>query len=138
MSQGNNHWRVLVVDDEHVIAETLALILNQHGFEATPVYSGEVAIETAALVRPDVVISDVIMGGMNGIEVAIRISALYPDCRIILISGQIATAYLIEDAKNTHNRSFEVLPKPVRPQDLIDLLNAFQHEQSESAFGRQC
>ncbi len=64
--------RVLVADDERVIADTLALILNKSGFEATAVYSGEEAIETAKTLQPDVLISDVIMFGLNGIDAAIK------------------------------------------------------------------
>ena len=57
---------VLVADDERVIADTLAMILNQSGFEARAVYSGERALEIALEFKPDMLISDVIMSGMNG------------------------------------------------------------------------
>ena len=60
--------RVLVADDEQVIANTLAIILNQAGFEARAVYSGEKAIEALEEFQPDMLISDVIMTGMTGIE----------------------------------------------------------------------
>src|ERR1035437_5471062 len=80
--------RVLIVDDECVIADSLALILNQNGFDATAVYSGEAAVETAVTFNPDVLISDVVMGEMNGIELALRVSVLLPGCRVILISGR--------------------------------------------------
>ena len=65
--------KVLVADDERVIADTLAIILNQSGFEATAVYNGEKAVETARTLRPDMLISDVIMTDMNGIDAAITI-----------------------------------------------------------------
>ena len=63
--------KVLVADDEQVIANTLAIILNQAGFEARAVYSGEKAIEALDSFEPDMLISDVIMPGMTGIEAAI-------------------------------------------------------------------
>src|SRR3569623_407437 len=50
--------KVLVVDDERVIADTLAMILNQSGFQATAVYSGEAALETASTYKPDMLIAD--------------------------------------------------------------------------------
>ena len=65
--------KVLVVDDERAIAYTLAIILNKSGFEATAVYAGEEAVQTAKTFRPDVLISDVIMPGLNGIDAAIAI-----------------------------------------------------------------
>jgi DNA-binding response OmpR family regulator len=115
--------RVLIVDDERLIADTLALILTRHGFETTAVYSGEAAMEAAATVQPDVMITDVIMDGLNGIEVATRLSTIHPGCRVILFSGQLETADLLQDAERRGHR-FEIMPKPVYPEDLLALLNA--------------
>ena len=110
--------RVLVADDEHVIANTLAIILNQSGFEAHAVYSGEKAVEMAKSLQPDMVISDVIMTGMTGIDAAIQIRGLLPKCKILLFSGQAATADLLEKAR-TQGHEFEILAKPVHPTDLL-------------------
>ena len=117
--------RVLIVDDECIIADTLALILDQHGFETRAVYSGEHAVETAPALKPNVLISDVVMRGMNGIEAALRISVILPDCRIILFSGNAATADLLHDAK-VHGHNFEILTKPVHPQVLLDRLMSLE------------
>ena len=97
--------KVLVVDDERVIADTLAMILNQSGFEAKAVYSGEKALELAATLQPDMLISDVIMADLNGIDAAIRIRALLPGIKILLFSGQAATADLLEKARATATSS---------------------------------
>lgn len=113
--------KVLVVDDERVIADTLAMILNQSGFEARPVYSGEKAVELAAAFEPDMLISDVIMADLNGIDAAIRIRGLLPKIKILLFSGQAATADLLEKAR-TQGYEFEILAKPVHPQDLLSRL----------------
>jgi len=110
--------RVLVVDDERVIADTLATILNQNGFEASAVYTGTAAVDHARDSRPDLVISDVIMHDMNGIEAAIRIREMLPGCKILLFSGQAATADLLEKAR-AEGHQFEILAKPVHPQDLL-------------------
>ena len=113
--------RVLVLDDERVIANTLALILNRSGYEARAVYNAEAAIKTARELQPDFLISDVIMDGMTGIDAAIRITKIVPQCRIILFSGQAATADLLESAEaNGHH--FELLTKPVHPRVLLDRL----------------
>ena len=88
--------RVLVADDEQVIANTLAIILNQAGFEARAVYSGEKAIEALDTFNPNMLISDVIMTGMTGIEAAIKTRQKLPTCKILLFSGQAATADLLE------------------------------------------
>ena len=114
--------RVLVVDDERLIADTLALILNQKGFETTAVYSGEQAVETAKEIQPDFLISDIVMGKMNGIEAAILIAQSIPACKILLFSGQPASADLLGLAKSA-GHSFDVLAKPVHPEVLLRLLS---------------
>ncbi|MGA2674853.1 MAG: response regulator [Terracidiphilus sp.] len=110
--------KVLVADDERVIADTLAMILNQSGFEARAVYSGEKAVELAPAFVPDMLISDVIMADLNGIDAAIRIRKVLPRIKILLFSGQAATADLLEKARE-QGYEFEILSKPVHPQDLL-------------------
>src|ERR1700757_1200030 len=114
--------RVLVLDDEQVIANTLALILNRSGFEARAVYTPRAAIQTARELSPDVLISDVIMDGATGIDAAIRISEMVPHCRVILFSGQAVTADLLERARASGHR-FELLVKPVHPRMLLERLS---------------
>ncbi|NUQ26915.1 MAG: response regulator [Acidobacteriaceae bacterium] len=109
--------KVLVADDEQVIANTLAIILNQAGFEAKAVYSGEKAVEALDSFRPDMLISDVIMTGMTGIEAAIETRTRLPHCKILLFSGQAATADLLDKARS-QGHEFEILAKPVHPTDL--------------------
>ena len=110
--------KVLVADDEQVIANTLAIILNQAGFEARAVYSGEKALESLDDFQPDMLISDVIMTGMTGIEAAIATRNKLPTCKILLFSGQAATADLLEKARQ-EGHEFEILAKPVHPTDLL-------------------
>lgn len=114
--------KVLVVDDEHVIADTLAIILNQNGFNASAVYTGVAAVQRAKKEKPDLIISDVIMPDMNGIEAAIQIRQMLPSCKILLFSGQAATADLLEKAR-LEGHEFEILAKPVHPQDLLTKLH---------------
>lgn len=116
--QSGRKPRVLVVDDEQVIADTLARILDLNGYEASAVYSGTAAVESARSLQPDLVISDVIMQDMNGIEAAIHIREFLPSCKILLFSGQAATADLLENAR-AQGHEFEILAKPVHPADLL-------------------
>jgi CheY-like chemotaxis protein len=113
--------KVLIADDEPVIADTLAMILKQSGFDARAVYSGEKALELAQSFAPEMLISDVIMADLNGIDAAIRIQALLPGIKILLFSGQAATADLLEKAR-ARGYEFEILAKPVHPQDLLKKL----------------
>ena len=107
-----------VVDDEHVIATLTAIILNKAGFEAHAMFSGEEAVASLATLQPDLLITDVMMGRMNGIEVATIFRNKLPDCKILLFSGQAATNDLLEKA-HAQGHDFEILAKPVHPTDLI-------------------
>jgi CheY-like chemotaxis protein len=123
MPEANHKPKVLVADDEPIIADTLAMILNQSGFETRAVYSGEKALEVASSFQPQMLISDVIMGDLNGIDAAIRIRELLPEIKVLLFSGQAATANLLENAR-ARGYEFEILTKPVHPQDLLTRLRS--------------
>jgi CheY-like chemotaxis protein len=110
--------RVLVVDDEKVIADTIVQILNRDGFIAEAAYGGEEAIEKARLHCPEIVLSDVLMPQVDGVEAAIAIRQLCPDTRIILFSGQAATVEILARARE-RGHTFELLPKPIHPTQLI-------------------
>jgi CheY-like chemotaxis protein len=75
-------------------------------------------VDRARETRPELIISDVIMPDMNGIEAAIRIRQILPTCKILLFSGQAATADLLEKAR-AQGHEFEILAKPVHPADLL-------------------
>ena len=113
--------KVLIADDEKLIADTLALILNQGGFEARAVYTCQRALEVAPSFQPDVLVSDVLMAEMNGVDAAIQIRSLLPDIRVFLLTGQTATADMIARSKAS-GLGFEVLVKPVPPQELLGRL----------------
>lgn len=123
MSQSTLRPRVLVADDEIVIADTLAMILNQSGFEARAVYTCEGALELAPSFRPDVLISDVLMADLNGVDAAIQMRAILPDIRVFLLSGQTATAEMVSKSK-ARDLGFEILVKPVHPMDLLNRLRS--------------
>jgi CheY-like chemotaxis protein len=113
--------RVLVADDERVIADTLAIILRQNGFETATAYNGREAVEAARRWKPDLLVSDVMMPELTGIEAAIQIRLLIPECKVLLFSGQTETAAMLSDAR-LRGYDFELLEKPVHPTDLIDRL----------------
>ncbi len=111
--------RVLVVDNERMIADTLVLILRQNGYDARVAYSGEEAVQHALTLRPHVVLSDIIMGELNGLDAAILIAEAVPKCKILLFSGQPASADLLLQARN-NGHSFDVLAKPVHPTVVLE------------------
>jgi DNA-binding response OmpR family regulator len=109
---------VLVVDDESAIAETLAEILSRSGYAALTAYDAEEALESALMTPPDMLITDVVLPGMSGIELAIKMRRMFPDCKTLLFSGQAATVDLLANA-NGAGHHFNLLHKPIHPRDLL-------------------
>ena len=114
--------RILVADDERVIADTLAAILRQVGYDVYAVYGGVDAVAKAQELRPELVISDVMMADMNGIDAAIEIRKQLPTTKILLFSGHAATAGLLDKARE-QGHEFAFLSKPVHPNDLLNALS---------------
>jgi DNA-binding response OmpR family regulator len=110
--------RVLIVDDEHLITDTICAILNDRGFEAVGAYSGREALEVARDLRPDIVLTDVLMPRMSGVELGIALRQEFPGIRLFLFSGQAATSEMIHRAEADGYR-FELFPKPIHPEELI-------------------
>jgi DNA-binding NtrC family response regulator len=111
--------RVFVVDDEDVIASSLAMILRfQEGFHARSFTNPIEALHAARLDQPDLLISDVVMPELSGIDLAIQLRAYCPDCKVLLFSGQAATAQLLKSASEI-GYTFEILMKPVHPAVLL-------------------
>jgi DNA-binding response OmpR family regulator len=109
---------IFVVDDEPLIASTLAAILQMNGFSAKFFTCPQEALSAARLKAPDLVISDVAMPGISGIDLAIQMRAQYPACKILLFSGQAATMDLLENAR-VQGHDFDLLLKPVPPTELL-------------------
>jgi DNA-binding NtrC family response regulator len=117
---------VFVVDDQSVVAETLAKILVHKGFRAVAFDDPGIALSAVSINHPDILISDVIMPRMTGIDLAIHVWKVHPKCRVLLISGQIETTDLLEHAKE-NGYDFDILPKPIHPEAVLgrlhDLIN---------------
>lgn len=110
--------RILVVDDDRHIADTLKTILESVGYDCVVSYSAADALETVELVKPVLVISDVVMPGMTGIELVLQLRARDPHLRIILLSGNAATEELLAQAGETVG-PVTVIAKPCSPRELI-------------------
>jgi hypothetical protein len=77
--------RVLVIDDEKLVAGSLSAVLKRFNYDS-PVYSGETAIEAARQLCPDLVLSDVMMPKLNGVETVLTTCEICPQARILLES----------------------------------------------------
>lgn len=128
--------KVLVVDDEPPVSDTLALIFRKHGYEVRVAYSAEQAIETIAAWDPDLALVDVMLPGMNGIDFAIVLKDNRPACQLLLFSGYESTGALLEEAAKKGHK-FEILAKPMHPVQILetvkDLLAADLPEDSRGS-----
>ena len=109
---------VFVVDDEVVISHSLALILQKHGYAAYSYTDPLQALEAIHSDSPDILITDVVMPQLSGIDLAIQMQARCSSCKILLFSGQASTTDLLENARK-QGHTFTLLSKPVHPTDLL-------------------
>jgi len=122
--------RVLVVDDEKIVADTFAMILQLENYEARAVYSAEEAVAILPAFDPKIVLSDIVMGAMSGFDLAIYLAEHRPDCRVILVSGH---AFHEPEVARTIKHGFDFLIKPVDPADLLARLAAMQGSDASQA-----
>jgi DNA-binding response OmpR family regulator len=109
---------VFVVDDEPLIASTLTQILKANGYDAHCFVNPLEALEAARVSAPDLLISDVIMPELSGIDLAIHFKEQCPTCTVLLIAGRAATNDLLEAARK-RGHDFQLIAKPFHPADLL-------------------
>jgi DNA-binding NtrC family response regulator len=108
---------VMVVDDEPLVADTLAMILTQAGYRAMRAYDARTALEMASVQAPDLLISDVAMPEMNGVELALGMVSMSPKCKVVLFSGHARSVDLIRAYDAGHD--FPLMAKPMHPTEML-------------------
>jgi len=111
-----SNLKVFIVDDEEEFVTTLAERLELRGFEAQIATDGESALHLVETDPPQVVVLDVMMPGMGGLEVLQRIKELNPRIPVILLTGHGATR---EGMEGMRLGAFDYLMKPLSIDDLI-------------------
>ncbi|WP_305043089.1 sigma-54-dependent transcriptional regulator [Geoalkalibacter sp.] len=109
--------RVLVIDDDPVIRRGLKQILEKAGYEAEIFASGHTAIEELRKTACDLLITDLKMPGMNGLEVLKTVSAMLPEVPIVLITGYSTVETAVEAMKNG---AVDYIAKPFTPAELLE------------------
>jgi CheY-like chemotaxis protein len=121
LASSSRTLRVLIVDDERTLADTLALIVNMSGHDSLAVYTGLEAVDAMQTFNPDVVLSDVTMPGLNGFELARHLAKNFPACKMLLMSG-IDWAIELAEQHLERGQFAELLTKPVMPQKILDFV----------------
>lgn len=112
--------RILVVDDEPIIVETLGAILRQAGYEVETFVDPDDALFSMDEKPANLVLTDMRMPKMNGIELASQIANVYPSCHVIVLSGQPRAESLGRPFFNWS--PYEILYKPYDPRDLLAVI----------------
>jgi len=112
---GSEKRRILIVDDERTVADTLTVVFSFNGYLARAAYSAEQALAMAPDWRPDLAIIDLHLPGMNGMDLAATLRARYWGMRVVLFSGQPNAIETVRAA----GHSFEVIFKPIHPHDML-------------------
>lgn len=112
-------WKVLLVDDEPEFASTLAERLRLRGMDAGTASSGEEALRLVENDPPHVVVLDVLMPGLGGMEVLKRIKGRYPGIQVVLLTGMACT---MESDEARRLGAFDCLMKPLNIDELIKVI----------------
>jgi CheY-like chemotaxis protein len=111
--------RILIVDDEHLVADTLGLIFNRHGFEAKVVYSANDALHCAHSFSPDLLLCDINMPVRSGLELMADFYRELPRCRVLVLTGHYSNLISVREQSDKLRRPTRVLTKPCHPSDLL-------------------
>jgi DNA-binding NtrC family response regulator len=123
--------RILIVDDEPVIADTLSMIFRRAGYETFTAYNGVLGLNAARELVPNLVLTDVVMPELDGVTMAMEICSLLPQVRVLLFSGQAGTSDLLKSAK-IKGFDFEMLQKPIHPEVIMQKVASALAEPSKS------
>lgn len=119
--------KILVVDDERMVADTLGIIFQKRGFDCRVSYTGAEALACMENFCPELLLCDMSMPGMNGLEVASNAAEKCPDCRVLLLTGHYTNLSQARTWARTHRTRSRVMTKPVLPSVLLDEADALLH-----------
>jgi DNA-binding response OmpR family regulator len=111
--------RILVVDDETLIADTLGLIFRRHGYEAKVSYSADEALECARVFDPHLLLCDINMPKRSGFELMHDFSRELPECRVLVLTGHMSNVARVREQSGKLRRAARVLTKPCHPEVLL-------------------
>ncbi len=110
--------RILIIDDDDLARKNLARILQKQGFHVSSAKNGTAGLERLSESAYDLVMTDLVMEDMNGLELLTRIKNQFPDLEVILITGYASVPTAIEAIKKG---AYHYLEKPIRPEEMVHL-----------------
>jgi DNA-binding response OmpR family regulator len=120
-------FKVLLVDDEREYVTTLGERMEMRGFEPEIAFSGEQALGMLEHSLPDVMVLDLKMPGIDGLEVLRRVKKRYPQIQVIILTGHGSDR---DEAAARRLGAFDHLQKPVDINDLVHIMELAFHQQA--------
>ena len=111
--------RVLVVDDDRLVADTLNLVFQANGYESEAVYSAAEGLARARTFAPGLLLCDVSMPGENGLQLAEPLQREMPSCKLLMLTAYASNAIKVEQHASRTKLPLKLLSKPCRPEILL-------------------
>lgn len=111
--------RVLVVDDDRLVADTLNLVFQVNGYESEAVYCAADGLARARTFAPGLLLCDISMPDINGIELAETLQHEMPDCKLLMFTAYASNADKVEQHIFRTRRPLKLLSKPCPPEILL-------------------
>ena len=116
--------RVLVIDDDRLVADTLCLIYKVNGFDSEARYSAAAGLERAMTFEPELVLCDVTMPEESGLQLADRMQEVLPSTRMLMLTAYASNAARVRAQSRRMSRPLKLLSKPCRPDELLRVSRA--------------
>jgi DNA-binding response OmpR family regulator len=116
--------RVLIVDDERLVADTLALVFKKSGFQVRAAYSVNEAMQDVRTFKPNLLLCDITMPGKDGLVLVNEITHELPSCRILVLTGFYSNLKTVRDEARRLSLPVSILTKPCQPDELLREANA--------------
>jgi CheY-like chemotaxis protein len=111
--------RVLVVDDDRLVADTLTLIFEKNGFHAKAAYSADEALHRSREFVPNLLLCDVTMPGRDGLALVEDMTHELPACHILVLTGFYSNLTNVREKARKLSRPLGILTKPCQPAELL-------------------
>ena len=111
--------RVLVVDDDHLVADTLKLVFKANGYDSEAVYSAADGLALARTFAPGLILCDISMPEQSGLQLAEVLHDEMPNLKLLMLTAYASNAIKVEQHISRTCRPLKLLSKPCRPELLL-------------------
>lgn len=111
--------RILIVDDDRLVADTLSLVFRINGFESEARYSAAEGLDLARSFSPALLLTDVTMPGESGLDLADAMQREVPGCKLLMLTAYESNTHDVERHGARTRRKIRMLYKPVHPDILM-------------------